>query len=533
LAEKQERLALSEKERDRLKVLHEVVQGKLTQAQAADQMGITERGFRKLLQRYREKKDEAVVHGLRNRRSNRRLKDETAAQALDAVKRDYRDFGPTLAAEYLSRDLGLEISRETLRQLLIRDGIWKAKPQKISEVHVWRPRRSCRGELVQWDTSTHAWLEDRGAEKMYLIALIDDATSTLFARFVPADSTEHHMRVLWAYLERYGRPQSVYTDKATLFQPALAPGWKGDEPGPKSETQMGRAFRELGIEWIAAHSPQAKGRIERCFGTLQDRLVKGLRLAGAGTLEKANGYLEREFLAEWNVRFGVQAGSGVDAHRPLGETLRLESVLSHAEQRQVRNDYTVAWQGQPWQIPRQEVRSGLRGSRLRIEARLDGTLVARIGSRFVALGLCQQPEKTGAPATARPARRHVPVSGQSRWMDHFSVRKYIPPPTDPDKQWASLAEFIGSGEYGGSSMSRLSTKEIVASANKRGIDPGIYLDGTRAGRNRLELAIQHRTEVLEALAGGGCVPDVAIEAYPDLAPHRPPGTARQATGRQP
>ena len=127
------------------------------------------------------------------------------------------------------------------------------------------------------------------------------------------------MRVLWAYVERYGRPQSVYTDKASLFQPALAPGWKGEEPGPKSETQMGRAFRELGIEWIAAHSPQAKGRIERCFGTLQDRLVKGLRRAGAGTLEEANGYLEREFLTEWNERFGVQAGSGADAQRSLSE----------------------------------------------------------------------------------------------------------------------------------------------------------------------------------------------------------------------
>jgi predicted DNA-binding protein (UPF0251 family) len=524
LAEKQERLALSERERDRLKVLHEVELGQLTQNQAAAQLGMTERGFRKLLRRYRERQDGAVVHGLRNQPSNRRLKNETAAQALDAVKRDYRDFGPTLAAEYLRKDLAIELSRETLRQLLIREGLWKAKPQKIGEVHVWRPRRSCRGELVQWDTSIHAWLEDRGAEKMYLIALIDDATSTLFARFVPADSAEHHMRVLWAYVERYGRPQSVYTDKASLFQPALAPGWKGEEPGPKSETQMGRAFRELGIEWIAAHSPQAKGRIERCFGTLQDRLVKGLRRAGAGTLEEANGYLEREFLAEWNERFGVQAGSEADAHRPVGETLRLESILSHAEQRQVRNDYTVAWGGKTWQIPRQEVRPGLRGSKLRIEVRLDGTLVARIGDRFVALSSCEQSVKTRSPTTTRPVRRHVPAPGQSRWMDHFSAGKAIAPQTDPDKRWASLADFIGTGEYGGSSMSRLSTKEIAAAAKKRGIDPGVYLDGSRAGRNRLELAIQHRSEVLEALAGGSFVPAVALEAYPDLASHNRTGT---------
>ncbi len=147
-------------------------------------MGVSERGFRKMLRRFREKGDAAVIHGLRNRRSNRRVADERASQAVAAVKRDYRDFGPTLAAEYLKKDLAIAMSRETLRQLLIREGVWEAKPRKVRQVHVWRPRRSCRGELIQWDTSIHAWLEERGPEKMYLIALIDDATSTLFARFV-------------------------------------------------------------------------------------------------------------------------------------------------------------------------------------------------------------------------------------------------------------------------------------------------------------------------------------------------------------
>lgn len=259
---------MSEKERDRLKVLHEVEQGHLRQRQGAEQLGMSERGFRKLLKRFRGKSDAAVVHGLRGGRSNRKLKEETAARAVDAVKRDYRDFGPTLAAEYLEKDLKISLSRETLRQLLIQAGIWKAERRKINKVHVWRPRRSCLGELVQWDTSVHAWLEERGPEKMYLIALIDDATSRLFARFVPADSTEYHMRVLWAYVEQHGRPLAVYTDKASLFQPALAPGWKEEEPGPKTETQLGRAFRELGIEWIAAHSPARDSKTpgESCLG---------------------------------------------------------------------------------------------------------------------------------------------------------------------------------------------------------------------------------------------------------------------------
>jgi hypothetical protein len=424
LANKQERMTLSEKERDRLKVLHEVRQGHLTQSQAAEQVGMSERGFRKLLKRFRKNKDLAVVHGLRGRRSNRGLAEEMASKAVQAVRQEYRDFGPTLAAEYLDKDLQISLSRETLRQLMIREGIWKAKTQKISEVHVWRPRRSCQGELVQWDTSVHAWLEDRGPGKMYLIALIDDASSTLFGRFVPADSSEQHRRVLRAYVERYGRPLAVYTDKASPFQPTLAPGWKTEEPGPKSETQMGRAFRELGIEWIAAHSPQAKGRIERCFGTLQDRLVKGLRRAGVGTLEAANQYLEREFLKDWNERFTVQPDSGVNAHRPMSRSLDLESILSHVEQREVTNDYTVAWDGGRWQIPKAAVRPGLRRSSIRVEERLDGTLQTRIGEQFVKLTVCAKAVKCEITSERkRPARRHVPPPGQSRWMQHFSVAK--------------------------------------------------------------------------------------------------------------
>ena len=341
---------------------------------------------------------------------------------MKAVRERYRDFGPTLASEYLRKDLQINLSRETLRRLLIEAGLWQAKPCQLREVHVWRPRRSCRGELVQWDTSVHAWLETRGPEKMYLIALIDDATSTLLARFVSADSTEHHMRVLWSYLERYGRPQAVYTDKAGLFQPTLAPGWKEDEPGPKTETQMGRAFRELGIEWIAAHSPQAKGRIERCFGTLQDRLVKGLRRAGARTLEEANGYLEEEFLEEWNKRFTVLPASDVDAHRTVGKELMLASILSHVERRQVTNDYTVSWSGQKWQIPRGAVQPGLRRSTIRVEKRLNGTRMARIDGENVELTVCDGEKKQATKPAAKAGRRYVPKVGESRWMDGFSVK---------------------------------------------------------------------------------------------------------------
>jgi len=417
-------LLMTQAERDRLVTLRKTKKGLITRRQAAEELGLDIRQVKRLVKALKKRGDKAVVHGLRGKPSNQRIAQTVEEEAIRILSAElYKGFRPTLAAEYLADKHGIRASKETVRQWMIRGKLWRAKAQKVKAVHVWRPRRSCWGELVQWDTSVHAWLEERGPEKMYLIALIDDATSRLFARFVPADSTEHHMRELWAYVEHYGRPQAVYTDKASLFQPTLAPGWKEEEPGPKTETQMGRAFRELGIQWIAAHSPQAKGRIERCFGTLQDRLVKGLRKAGARTQEDANQYLGREFLKEWNERFTVQAASETDAHRPLGKTLSLESTLSHMEQRQVMNDYTVAWEGRRWQIPKAAVQPGLRRSSIRIESRLDGTLQARIGPQFVELTECEGVVKTPAMESMRPVRRHVPAPGQSQWMNNFSVAR--------------------------------------------------------------------------------------------------------------
>ncbi len=409
------------RERDRLKVLHEVEQGHLRQWQAAQQLGLSERGFRKLLRRYRGRGDRAVVHGLRGRRSNRSVEQKVAQEVVKLARGEYRDFGPTLASEYLRREQGIGLSRETVRKLMTAAGLWRPKKRKIRKVHVWRQRRSCRGELVQWDTSVHAWLEERGPEKMYLVALIDDATSRLFARFVETDSAVENMRVLRAYLERHGRPQAVYTDKASLFQPTLPPGWREEEPGPRTETQIGRALRELGIEWIAAHSPQAKGRVERCFGTLQDRLVKALRKAGVKTLAGANAYLEAEFLPQWNERFARPPACAVDGHRPMGAPLDLASHLSIVQHRQVANDYTVCWEGRRWQIPRTAVRPGLRRSTIRVEQRLDGSMMARVGEGMVRLERCE----TRLPEIhIRPAEenyRHVPAPGESRWMENFRV----------------------------------------------------------------------------------------------------------------
>ena len=317
----EEKLLLTQRDRDRLKVLHEVRKGHLTQRQASAQLKLSDRWIRKLLLRMKERGNRAVVHGLRGRSSTRRISDKVEKRAVELVRREYADFGPTLASEYLEQHHGITVSRETLRKWMMRAGLWKRKKQRLQEIHVWRKRWSCFGELVQWDTSEHNWLEGRGP-KIYLIAMVDDATSRGLARFAEHDSTAENMRLLWAWLERYGRMVEAYTDRAGLFE-TNRPNQRDEErQGKLPETQIGRALRELGIGWIAARSPQAKGRIERFFETAQDRLVKGLRKAGVRSLETANQYLEQQYLPLWNERFTVIPAGDVDAHRPLGKQHR-------------------------------------------------------------------------------------------------------------------------------------------------------------------------------------------------------------------
>ncbi len=415
-------LVLSTKDRDRLKVLHEVKRKHLTQRAAARQLGISDRWVRKLLVRVRKGGDGGIVHRGRGRRSNRRLPESLRTQTLKLVQAKYSDFGPTLACEYLAKDHQVEVSKETLRQWLIGAGLRRVKRRKAEEVHVWRPRRSCRGELAQWDTSEHDWLEGRGP-RLYLVAMIDDATSQAYARFVGHDSTEENLRVLWEYLKRWGRPVEFYTDKSSLFTVNAPAPEAADEAVEEERTQIGRALRELGIGWIAAHSPQAKGRIERFFGTAQDRLVKGLRLAKAASLEEANTYLEGEYLPLWNRSFTAVAANPTDAHRRLSREHDLAAILSHVEERVVTPDYTIRYRGKIDQIGRRDIRAGLRGGRVRVERRLDGSLAVKFREHYVSTAECQPRPKAPPP----PVSSKKPRSKAARtWMKGFNLQKSPP-----------------------------------------------------------------------------------------------------------
>jgi Integrase core domain len=309
---------------------------------------------------------------------------------------------------------------------MMRARLWRAQREKVKQVHVWRPRRSRFGELIQWDTSEHDWLEGRG-EKLYLIAMIDDATSRLLARFVRHDSTEENMKLLWSYLEKFGRPVTFYTDKASLFQ--TAEKRKRDEPGVVKDavnmppTQIGRALQELGIAWIAAHSAQAKGRVERNFGTAQDRLVKGLRVAGVKTLEQANRYLEEDYLVWWERELTVEPANTDDAHRRLEKSHNLAASLSHVEIRQVRNDYTFRFEGELYQIERSAIASGMRGGNVRVEKRLNGSMGVRHGERYLPVAECAVAQKSKAPPPPKPPQARRSGQRGSDWNKNFDLNK--------------------------------------------------------------------------------------------------------------
>jgi hypothetical protein len=370
-----DRIEMSQRERDVLKVMQPVLAGQRTQAEAAALLQITVRQVRRIQRKLEAGGDGAVVHGLRGKPSNHQPDARLRRKVLAAYRANYPDFGPTFAAEKLAERDGLLVCPQTLRRWLIDEGLWSRKRRR--EAHrSRRPRRACFGELVQLDASIHDWLEGRG-EELVLISLIDDATSRVLARFYRAGTVQTHMDLLGHWLRKHGRPLAVYTDRHSIFEPQD----KG-RAVTQGLTQFGRALCELQIELIRAHSPQAKGRVERSFGTAQDRWVKEMRLAGAETAEQANEVLAR-LLPAHNRRFARQARDGTDAHRALGPRHDLGSILSVQSERTVSNDYAVRFDNRFYQLLPPPL-PGLRGGKVVIEERLDGSMRIRFADRYPA-----------------------------------------------------------------------------------------------------------------------------------------------------
>ncbi len=331
-------VAMSKGERQRLKVVQAVQEGRCSQRQAAEQLGLSVRQVKRLCKRHRQQGAAGLVSRKRGVPGNRRIDPGEQARIVQLVGERYADFGPTLAAEYLQAHHGFAHSTETLRQWMIGAGLWQAQRPRRKRLHQLRPRRLRRGELVQIDGSPHAWLEQRGP-RCTLIAFVDDATSQLlYARLEPVESTQAYLRALRHYVLAHGLPSALYSDRHSIFT-------KHDPEDPRP-TQLQRAIGQLGIEPILAHSPQAKGRVERSFQTLQDRLVKGLRLAGACTLAQANAVLP-SFVARYNERFARPPADPCEGHRPcpLGAQ-QLGWVTSLQYPRTLSRQLSCSWRGQ-------------------------------------------------------------------------------------------------------------------------------------------------------------------------------------------
>jgi hypothetical protein len=369
----QDRIAMSQRERDLLKVMGPVLQGQRTQGEAARLAGLSVRQIRRIQRKLEAQGDAALVHGLRGKPSNRRFEAGFRRKVVAAYRQRYSGFGPTFACEKLA-ELGLALSPDTLRRWLIEEGLWQRRRRRESH-RSRRPRRSCFGELVQMDASVHDWLEGRG-EELVLLSMIDDATSRVLARFYREGTVEAHMDLLERWLRQYGRPLALYTDRHSIFEPQD----KG-RALPDATTQFGRALQELDIDLIRAHSPQAKGRVERSFGTAQDRWVKELRLAGAQTVEAANAVLE-QVIPDHNRRFAKPARQRGDAHRALAAAFNLAAILSLQEQRVVANDYTIRFHNRFYQLL-PPIYAGERGGRVVVETRRDGTLAIRFQKHYL------------------------------------------------------------------------------------------------------------------------------------------------------
>ena len=387
-----DRIVMSQRDRDTLTVLRPVLAGQRTQAEAARLLGKTTRQVRRLVARLRAEGDAGLIHRLCNRGSNRQIETTTKHNILSFYRERLRGFGPTLAAEVLAEH-GLGVGVETLRRWLTAEGLWQ--PAERRAVHrSRRPRRACFGELVQLDASIHDWTEGRGPA-MVLLAMIDDATSRVLARFAPAETTDGYFDLLERWLHAHGRPVALYSDKKSVFR-----GTEADADGDRRPTQFGRACAALGIELIWAHSPQAKGRVERLFGTAQDRWVKRMRLAGVAALEPANDLVGRVLQPQFNRRFAVAAADGADAHRPWDRRVHdLGAILCHQEPRTVSNDYVVRYDGRFFQLARPAL-PGLRGGAVVVEARRDGTLAIRF--KDVYLRHHEIAARPRAPSPPRP-----------------------------------------------------------------------------------------------------------------------------------
>lgn len=392
---------MSARERIRLEALGRVKRKELTVVEAAGLMGLSVRQSRRVWKRFKSESAAGLLHRLRGRLSNRRLGEELADQIVKLQQERYSDFGPTLACEKLAGEHDLEVSPNTLSRLLKERGLWERRRRR-GKHRKRRERRSCFGSMVQMDGSHHDWFEGR-ASKCVLMVMVDDATSRTSARFYPAETTEAAFDVFGRWIRQHGIPRSLYVDRHSIYR---------DPDDRQRVTQFGRAMKQLSVELICAHSPQAKGRVERRNAVFQDRLVKEMRLRKISSIEQANALLESLFLDDLNRRFAVDAKKQQDLHREVDASTKLDEVLCVQEQRVVGQDWCVRWKNRWLQVEKKHEGLGLANKRVVVKQKADGELIVEHkGERLSCQELSHRPE---------PTRRKKPVTNKKPVMNNRS-----------------------------------------------------------------------------------------------------------------
>ena len=403
-------IIMSKKETRYAEVLQKVIAKSISQKEGAKTLSVTTRHLRRLEKRFRKDGIAGLVHRNRGKRSNRKIPEEKKTAILKLLRDFYADFGPTFASEKLKEDHDFDYDPKTIRSLMIEAGLWMSKGRKKEAHRFWRERRACLGDLIQYDGSYERWFEDRGP-KSCLLASIDDATGAVTqAFFAEHEGTEPTFAFWRSYLETHGKPRSIYVDKFSTY----SMNHKIAKENGDTLTQFGRAMRECGVEIILANSPQAKGRVERLFGTLQDRLIKELRLNGISTPEEANRFLEKTFLPAFNARFAVVPRESANLHVRLTKKERnaLPAIFSRQYERIVRNDFTLAYGKEWYQLSEKQPVTVFKGDTVTVEEHQDSTVHFRLhGTYLHSSKLPVRPKKVRqASVVLSPRSPHRPAA---------------------------------------------------------------------------------------------------------------------------
>jgi transposase len=397
------------------KIINQALEGKLTNRQAAEELDISTRQVKRLKIKVREGGVKELAHKNRGRKSNNQFFKEYLEHAIELIKEKYYDFGPTFAAEKLLENHGIKLGKETVRKAMSGAGLWQPKSRKFhAHYRAWRERKEHYGEMQQFDGSYHDWFEGRllgtngePVKEECLLAAIDDATGKLTKlKFDQSEGVVPVSQYWLQYVKILGKPLKIYLDRFSTYK--INNKHLFDDP--KVLTQFERTMKELNVDVIHAHSPQGKGRIERLFKTLQDRLVKELRLAGINTIAEANEFLEKIFIPKFNAKFGVVAKKTENLHTPLTETelTRINNIFSVQSYRNVNNDFTVRFKSKWFQLKEQQPTLVLRKDQILVEEHLDGSIHLNLRNKYLEFTeLPQRPEKVKMHVTGLTKERQI------------------------------------------------------------------------------------------------------------------------------